>query len=264
MAWLQRAGVWGWAQDPAAPNRLQVWLVHYTAARAHAVTARFGAANVAVASQSRAIPQAQGRTNDTPPYAGGDRIEVPGGSCTSGPTVYGNRANTPYMLTAGHCANVGAAIKTPQGRTMGTVTNKRLCDHCIDDETVSGNYARLVWGANGILLYEDYGRAPTAGNEVTVNGSYSGEVRYNRVTNANATVLIGYPDRNRYIRYLFIDQNTQGHSACQAGDSGAPVYTHEGNTDNVIINGVHIAGGDGYCYEQRIDAIENWFNVHIA
>ena len=264
---LIRLGVWGWAQDPRSPSKLDVWLIHYSRQTAAAVSRVVGR-DALVAHGSRAPIRALDRYHDTPPYYGGDRIVVPAGQCTSGPTVYGNAHNTPYMLTAGHCANVGDAIKTPGGTVMGHVTNKRLCNHCIDDETVNGSYARYIWTGPTSVVYEDHGAPPTNGQHLTIDGSFSGQVRQNTVTNANTTVLINYGGGvQRYIRYVFVTRSPSGQIGCQPGDSGAPVYTYPSSGTRVTVNGVLIAGtgtAGGTCVAVRIDAIENWFHVHIA
>lgn len=273
MTTLQRQNVevWGWSQDEAAPAKLDVWLVHYSAAAAHAHQARYGA-GVVVQPGSQAPLHAAGRFDDYAPYFGGDRIELPGGfSCTSGPKVFGNKSGTGYMLTAGHCAAKGAAVRTYSGRLMGHVTNRRLCNYCIDGETVSGSYAPSFWVGgthSSSKVWEDYGRPPVKGHRLTTDGSYTGEVRKNLVTNANMTVRVCETSTNCwYERYAFQVKNTAGHRACQRGDSGSPIYTYEGSTNKVIVNGILTAvntNNPAVCYGIRIDALENYFHVHIA
>jgi hypothetical protein len=131
-------------------------------------------------------------------------------------------------------------------------------------------HGRYVWAGpvnTNYGLYEDYGRAPTAGSQLTVDGSFTGEVRFNTVTNANTTILAcDASGACWHERYVFTIHNSAGHRACQPGDSGAPVYTHEGNTTKVIVNGILVAGNSSgtTCYGIRLDALENFFHVHIA
>jgi hypothetical protein len=254
-----------WGPDPAT-GKVKVYLTRYTSAARRALITRFGP-DVIVARHSMPLPSRQGRTNDTSPFSGGDRIIVGGTeACTSGPTVIGNGSGSTFMLTAGHCGAVNATVKT-HGVTMGHVVNVRFCDGCIDSEFVSGNYSPTAFGGpptgSQPLWQEDGSLFPQpnkgAASQVTMDGASTGEVRGATVVavNQNVTFSDGITTR-------FVTAATKGGSAfCQLGDSGGPWFQHEGNTAAVKIVGTHLGADANTCYYVQIDAITTFFNVHV-
>ncbi len=254
-----------WGPD-AATGKVKVYLTHYSAAARRALITRYGK-DIIVAPRSLPRPARDGRQNDTSPFAGGDLITVAEGVCTSGPTVIGNNSGHTFMLMAGHCAEgVGFPIFT-DGVEMGTVTNVRLCNDCIDSATVSGTYSDTIWGgsANGSgPLYEEDGSLfamPGQGSAslVTADGAVTGEVRGVTVIAVNQYVAFNDGFTTRYIT----EATKSGATVCQPGDSGGPWYQHEGNTGNVEVVGTMVGGSGSTCYYEQIDAITNWFNVHV-
>ena len=254
-----------WGPDPAS-GKVKIYLTHYTSAARRALITRFGP-DVIVARQSMPLPSRQGRTNDTSPFAGGDRIIVGGTEgCTSGPTVIGNASGNTFMLTAGHCGPVNSTVQT-HGVTMGHVTNVRLCNSCIDSETVSGTYSPTVFGGpptgSQPLWQEDGSLFPQpnqgAASQVTIDGATTGEVRNATVIAVNQNVKFDDGITNR-----FITAATHGGTTfCHLGDSGGPWFQHEGNTAAVKIVGTHVGGNATTCYYVQIDAITTFFNVHV-
>lgn len=253
-----------WGPD-AATGKVKVYLTHYSAAARRALVARYGK-GIIVAHRSLPRPALDGRKDDTSPFAGGDTIAGPNGSCTSGPTVIGNNSGNTFMLTAGHCEPLGFPVIT-HGVTMGTVTNVRDCNQCIDSETVSGNYSPTIWGgpANGSNpLWQEDGSlfampGQGAASLVTADGSVTGEVRSVTVEAVNQNVVF-----NDGFTHRFITKATKsGTTVCQGGDSGGPWMQHEGNTAAVKVVGTQEGGSGSTCYYVQIDAITTWFNVHV-
>lgn len=252
-----------WGPDPAS-GKVKIYLTHYSNAARHALEVRYGTA-IVVSRQSMPRPSRYGRTNDTVPFAGGDFVTTPLGGCTSGPTVIGNASGNPFMLLAGHCATVNSTIKT-HGVTMGHVTNVRFCNICIDSETVSGNYADVVWGAGSgsSPLYNEDGALfaqPGQGQAslVTNDSAYSGEIRGITVQAVNQSVTFSDGITTR----LLTKTSKSGATICRPGDSGGPWIQHEGNTGNVKVVGTTVGGTGTTCYYQQINDIDNWFNVHV-
>jgi len=254
-----------WGPDPVS-GKVKVYLTHYSNAARRALTARYGQ-DIEVPRHSMPLPSAQDRTNDTAPFAGGDVITVGGSSeCTSGPTVVGNASGNTFMLTAGHCGPVNSTVQT-HGLTMGHVTNVRLCNSCIDSETVSGNYAPVVYGGSGLNnnpLYDEDGSLFAMPNQgaaslVTNDGAFSGEIRGITVEAVNQNVKFTDGITRRFITVA----EKGGATVCHGGDSGGPWFQHEGDTGNVKIVGTHVGGNTTQCFYEQIDAITTWFNVSV-
>lgn len=254
-----------WGPDPSS-GKVKIYLTHYSNAARRALLARYGK-DIVVSRHSMPLPSRQDRTNDGAPFAGGDVITVGGAAdCTSGPTVVGNASGNTFMLTAGHCGPVNSIVQT-HGLTMGHVTNVRLCNSCIDSETVSGNYAPVVWGGPGLNnnpLYAEDGSLFAMPNQgaaslVTNDGAFSGEIRGITVKAVNQNVKFDDGFTNRFITTAA----KGGATVCTGGDSGGPWFQHEGDTGNVKIVGTHVGGNATTCFYQQIDAITTWFNVHV-
>lgn len=82
------------------------------------------------------------RSGYVSPFDGGDFIVEGSSGCTGGPIAVVNGTSNNRMLSAGHCGNVGNTVDGSDrslgtGPVMGKVEAVRLCDMCIDSETVA-------------------------------------------------------------------------------------------------------------------------------
>lgn len=195
------------------------------------LTARFGH-GVDVQNVSGRAEAAASRQSDYAPWFGGDRINVPAGTCTSGFAVhkpgYGH-----YMLTAGHCfSGTGQSVYAHFAPPMGSAyfgyssqwenTYGQPSDYAL----VTGQYAPYVWngGPNGTAFLPVIA-ANTSAYEVTdqvcFDGSYSGQVCRGYVVRTNVTVDL---DNGNRTTGLTETVHTDPGYMCQHGDSGGPVY----------------------------------------
>jgi V8-like Glu-specific endopeptidase len=205
------------------------------------------------------------------PYYGGDSTWIHGdpieADCTSGFDTIGRRTGNSYMLTAGHCADVGDKIDTnfDSPQTMGTVTNKRFVYGGLDAETIGGSYLPYIWryGSNIATVIGSGDVAPGEGSLslVTVNGSVTGEHRKLPVVASNQCV--SYPAEGAYTCYIRVVSGF----AVQGGDSGGPVYQYSSNGQPQVFAAGTIDGSDeadNETFVEQIIAEESYFNVDIA
>lgn len=254
-----------WGPD-AASGKVKIYLTRYSDAARGLLQDRYGS-DVVVATQSMPRPAVQvDRRHDVAPFFGGDYIFVVdnGFFCTSGPIVR-NANGQLRMITAGHCAPVGASITTTANPAvfMGTVQRRQLCDGCIDAEVVSGTYATDIWGGgpSGSKSYCEAGaKTVVVGGHVAVDGAVTGEVGGTTVQAINQNVTF-----NDGITRSNISKTTKpGATLSRPGDSGGPVIQHQGTFSHVKVAGIVVGGNNGdTTYYQQQGSINTQFDVTV-
>jgi hypothetical protein len=263
-----------WEPD-SMTGKIKVYLRHYTARAAQAMYARYGCA-ISVAKVSEPLPHLLGRTNDSPPYLGGDFIYIPGGAppgqtgdwCTGGPIVL-NSSGEYRMLTAGHCTGalgdfVYRSDRTLQtnGPHMGNVTQRSFCDNCLDgavvDNDASGSsYQPWVWGGgdDGTPSYVEDGIAnpqpsdcsggvPGCAADLVANDSAVSSETDGLVVEAfNTDTNVKDPFTGQTITLVHLSKATGSNSEIIAfeGDSGGPWIVRNGSSGTAAIAGITTA-----------------------
>jgi hypothetical protein len=204
-------------------------------------------------------PQA-GRNADREPFSGGawltDNRFFPdvGRTCTSGFALKKN--NIEYMVTAGHCKELGAVLWTKDGATFGAVKFRRH-GHLKIDAALLGDYdyGTKIYDENNLggTAFVDSGGNPAVGASYCTSGAVSW-LKCNKVVeatnvqacDANGNCTVGL------VRY------THGDGATKDGDSGGPFF-FKYNANCVAARGtiVGIAGQKGY--SQMWNGIANEF-----
>ncbi|MCE7002432.1 S1 family peptidase [Kibdelosporangium philippinense] len=187
--------------------------------------------------------------NDKTPHYGGARITTQTiGNCTSGfSMVNRNAARTPYSVTAAHCTalhyNVasgqyffGQVSSIPQPGTYDVAKIEGCC--------VPQNYVGLLYRSRYDSTQVNGASDPTTGhlglNGVCVAGGFTGERCGASVVSLNTTVCVPfYGCIHGLIKY----NKNNNDAMTQPGDSGAPVYYHEGHTGLAHIIGMHLGAG---------------------
>jgi cellulose binding protein with CBM2 domain len=170
--------------------------------------------------QQRPMSRRSTRLDDSAPWSGGTSIlRDPGVLCTSGFGVRDLATDSPYLITAGHCGELGAVWMDRTGEVIGT-TVRRNTDH--DDEVVAT-------GAAGNKVYVG---GPTDGVQATVAGwtevfpgqllCQSGNTSAEAIGGpvCNLEVQFHYTDREDLVEATQLD----GQESARGGDSGGPVY----------------------------------------
>jgi hypothetical protein len=304
---LQREGVYltQWGPD-SVTGKTEIYLTHYSRARAQILYKRYGN-GIIVSTISTPRPHLQNRGSDTSPYAGGDNLWIPAvnGFCTSGP-IAETSSGSFVMITAGHCTVAAgnfiyrsSPAKETNGPHIGNVTNRVNCDGCVDVSIVNhdssgSTYRASVWGGapgdSSAPQYSEDGtsfpqpgncanNAPTgcAGDLVTADSAFTGEVRGITVFKVNQSVVIitdsGGTVTTRALSMAcstvvnpgsegFQCENS-GPTIGQAGDSGGPWIVHEGSSNNVQIAGTTVAGNGFIQYYEQIGDTLSTFNLSI-
>jgi hypothetical protein len=149
-------------------------------------------------------------------------------------------SQTTYMISAGHCANLGAAVKT-HGQLMGDVVNRRLANGTIDAERINdlgGGYNGSVWGGGPTdtsppTYIEDGSLFAQPGSLVTNDSATSGEVRGITVDAVNQMLTEG-----GITTVLLTKVSKGGARICAGGNSGGPWIQHEGSTEVIAPTGI--------------------------
>lgn len=170
---------------------------------------------------------------------GGQAITRSGSRCSAGFNAR-NSAGTRYVLTAGHCTELGGTW-SGTGGTIGPVSGTSFPTNDYGRITVSSSAAAST------PLVDRY----TSGSDVTVTGAGNAGVNTNvcrsgsttgwrcgRVTATNQTVNYGGGD--------IVSGLTRTTACAQPGDSGGPYVSNPGTGTRVTAYGL-LSGGSGNC-----------------
>lgn len=306
---LQRMGIriTQWGPDSVS-GKLRIYLTHYSRAAARALYNRYGQ-GILVSTRSMPRPAPANRSNNSAPFFGGDFINILDSLdsfCTGGPVVL-DASNADFMLTAGHCvAELGAPVFTSdpaqdQLQPMGTVTERSLCDGCLDVALITPNtgefFNPVVWGGQDSQgdnepAYQEDGPdfpspsscpngAPTgcAGDTVTSDGAVTGEVEGITVFAVDQSVTftdgITRTGLSEACSDVVVNPGGGGNGfqcaddgpiLSQEGDSGGPWITHEaGSNFNVHVAGIDSGSGlNGHvAFYEQIGNIDALLGVHV-
>lgn len=204
------------------------------------------------------------RLNDTQPFYGGGGITVAGaGTCSSGYTVYSSVAGY-YMVTAGHCYAVGAAVYTETGglyygnasnRNLDSITHDGKDLELIGNQTYAGRIFVGTTTSSTSKAVVGAGSASVGVSTYCFSGRTSGESCGHTVTSLNAQVCTTTGCKSPVISYT-------GGTISQPGDSGAPFYINSGT--GVSIRGHVIAGSTSTGYVEPWTVLAGTYAVSIV
>jgi hypothetical protein len=204
------------------------------------------------------------RRDDISPFWGGASIQSGGGTCSSG-FVVRKPSGQRLMSTAAHCFGVGAIVRTPFSRLVGTVTERGTLGSIFfwnnrDMELIGGqSYSPRVYVGG---IFSTSSKAVVGSNDPVAgvtgycaSGQTTGEQCNQTVQSTEAIVCTQTGCKWPVIRY------TGGPS--QPGDSGAPFYM-PGASGQVFARGTVIAGNGTDSYAEKWSRISSTFGVSIA
>ena len=209
-----------WYVD-VATNTVDVGVTRITPELTRAAQQRFGSL---VRLHQADRPSVQTRLIDSPPWYGGNRINLStGGFCTSGFSVREVATGTTGIITAGHCGVVGTVARN-NNVVVGTFV-QRSNGQELDGALITGStYSGRVFGGAvdpGTVRRVTAELHPFNGESLCLSGSVTGE---------NCTGIIAAQD----ICVAFTDGITRCHLGritssnntrlTQGGDSGGPAY----------------------------------------
>jgi hypothetical protein len=204
------------------------------------------------------------RRDDIPAFWGGASIQSGGGTCTAGFAVR-KPSGARFLTTAGHCYAIGATVRTPMARLVGSVTDRGTLNSWFfwdnrDMELIGGqSYAGRIYvgGVTSSSSKAVVGSGdPVAGvSGYCASGQTTGEQCNQTVQSTDAIVCTQTGCKWPVIEY------TGGPS--QPGDSGAPFY-RPGATGQVFARGAVIAGNGTQSYAEKWSRISSTFGVSIV
>lgn len=213
--------VTGWYVDPVS-NSVVVTSTDPAAARA------FAAGQPGVQ-----IRQVGLRPTPLADLHGGDGIDTSAGArCSVGFNVTSGSAR--YILTAGHCTQLGGTWSAADGTPIGTVAKSTFPDHdfgLIEVTSSSWNQTGTVVTSGGTTPVTGTGVAPV-GASVCRSGSTTG-YQCGTVESINETV--NYGDGN------VVNGLTKTSACAEAGDSGGPYFAGSQAQGT-------LSGGSGSCF----------------
>ena len=204
------------------------------------------------------------RRDDIAPFWGGASIQSGGATCSTGFAVR-NSSGVRFTTTAAHCYGVGATVRTPTNRLVGTVTQRGTLGSWWffdnrDVELIGGqSYAARVY--TGGVTSSSSKAVVGAGDPVAgvtgycSSGQTSGEQCNQTVQSTGAIVCTGTGCKWPVIEY------TGGPS--QGGDSGGSFYIPSGSSQ-VFARGAVIAGNGTQSYAEPWSRISSSMGVSIA
>jgi len=186
------------------------------------------AASSAISLRQVTSTDAWSRRDDIPAYYGGGGIASGGTVCSSGYTVKIS-TGAKLMITAGHCYNNGATVKTESGNSLyGLVFSRRLPTFngsATDMEVLAGSYyaGRIFTGgvnSSTSIPVVSAGPAYVGYNNYCTSGRTTGETCGHTAVSTVAQVCTATGCKFPVIAYT-------GGTIAQAGDSGAPFYAKD-------------------------------------
>lgn len=263
--------------DPAS-NRVTIGVTELTAEVESAVRAEFGDA-VSLHVEQR-IEAVSGRFNDSSPFYGGIRYGNVNGACTYGFSVT-NAHGTRYALTAGHCGQVGTtyAAMTSSGGTrdrgvgyanFGTMQFQRFGGGGLDGGLIGGvDYGGRMWAHSNLVDNGDYSLPVRGasyscqGCRVIFNGSFSG--LQTGFLNGPGERCFSYRNFDGAINCgQQLVTPTAGGSLCQPGDSGGPVFAHDGQGGVIAVGIIAADAGNGNCTYTPVQTLLNVWTSTIT
>lgn len=211
----------------------------------------------------QAVTDVWHRRDDIQPYWGGGGITSNGKVCSAGYTVR-NAAGTRFMVTAGHCFNNGAGVRTESlNNYYGSVSNRHLPTVSGDpkDMELIGNrsYAgRIYTGgvtSTSSLRVVAAGEAYVGYTNYCHSGRTTGENCGHTATSITATVCTQSGCKYPVIAFT-------GGNMIQGGDSGSPFYAK--NSYGAWIRGHSIASGGGTGYAEKWTKVAPTLGVSIV
>jgi len=184
----------------------------------------------------------------SPLITGGDAIYTSGARCSLGFNV--QRGGTAYVLTAGHCTNIGAAWTGPGGQALGNRVGSWFPGNDFGLIQYTGSWNR----PGGVNLYDGTVRDvsgaanPVVGQAVGRSGSTTGLHR-GTVTGLNATVNYAQGTVTGMIRT---------NVCAEPGDSGGSLFA--GSTALGLTSGGSgncSAGGETF-FQPVVEALNNY------
>jgi hypothetical protein len=194
------------------------------------------------------------RTNDSPPWNGGDEIISPSGViCTLGFGLSDATTGLSYSLTAGHCGShkwyntTASAMQMNSSTYVGQTTSGTVLKSGIDAQLVSDNSSCIVWGQGGTRYFiTGYANAPggaTLLGEGAITGNSSGTV-----------VMTDWSGNIAGESLANVDLTTL---PLASGDSGGPVIyptVYGPLAEGTEVGTITYSGGLTYGVIQEIDA----------
>lgn len=204
------------------------------------------------------------RTHDREPYSGGawltDNRFFPdlGSTCSSG---FGLKKNDiEYMVTAGHCKEVGAVYWTKDGATYGQVEFRKFGNQQIDAELIGDyDYGTKVYDGANIThsAFVDGGGNPFVG----VTYCSSGAVTWQQCNKQAEATNVQACDAGGICTIKLVRFTNGG--GLNFGDSGGPFY-YRLNAACVAARGTLVGfDGAGKGYAQMWPSITTGFNGTI-
>ncbi|MEI2775570.1 MAG: hypothetical protein V9G19_06265 [Tetrasphaera sp.] len=221
------------------------------------------AAGARITTTSTGTDDLYSRRDDVAPFYGGGGIRYGGGLCSSGYTII-DSAGFRYMVTAGHCFPVNAAVTTESGaNAYGTMVARVLPNNGGGPRDMGAIYGASysyriftggVWSASSLPVV-GAGDAVQGYANYCHSGRATGERCGHRAANVNAQVCT-----NTGCKYPVVA--LKGGTMAKAGDSGAPYYVKD--SSNVWIRGHVIAGNRTTTFAEKWGKVAAYWGVTIA
>lgn len=179
-----------------------------------------------VVRQERLAPRS--RDNDPAPYDGGAIISPGGVYCTAGFGVRDATTGTNYLLSAGHCGDIGQVWNNGAGVPIGPVTHDNPDHDTMLISTPSPGDHIYVGGQQDEVRARVTGWTEVFPGQLLCQSGYtSAGVLGGPI--CNLRVEFHYDDREDLVEATQLD----GQDSARGGDSGGPVYAV--NTDGTVL-----------------------------
>jgi hypothetical protein len=254
--WAKRGvSLSAWGPDTAS-DKISIALSRYTRSAAAELTARYGTSWVTVSSTPVVAVPSSSRTDDSPPWYGGDEIEhlfkVSGGKyyysiCTTGFGI--TIGGEPYVTTAGHCIedNFSNSFFNPGG-TFGYFDGYTSTHDTMVIEVSGAN--GVIWSDPTSIDRTVTGVASTdpVGGLICTDGLTNREVCSVKIEATNQTITYDINGELTKVTNTVYACQTSSKNAFSAGDSGGPVETTIGSGSTTARGEVlAYASGAAYC-----------------
>ncbi|MFD2767523.1 cellulose binding domain-containing protein [Micromonospora eburnea] len=167
------------------------------------------------------------REDDSAPWSGGARIWA-GAGCSTGFGVRDAASSAGYLLSAGHCGDIGAQWTDGAGEPIGTQTHKNADHDTMLISTPSPGGHVYVGGSHDTVRARVTGWTEVFPGQLLCQSGATSAWAIGRPI-CNLRVEFHYDDREDLVEATQLD----GEDSARSGDSGGPVYAV--NADGTIL-----------------------------
>ncbi|SCL13719.1 Cellulose binding domain-containing protein [Micromonospora nigra] len=195
------------------------------------------------------------REDDAAPWSGGARIWA-GAGCTSGFGVRDAGSTDTYVLSAGHCGDLGAQWTDGAGEPIGVQTHRNADHDTMLITTASPGGHLYVGGSHDNVRARVVGWTEVFPGQLLCQSGATSAWTIGRPV-CNLRVEFHYDDREDLVEATQLD----GEDSARGGDSGGPVYAVNADGTVLAAGTTTRSAGPGFGFQDFATARDDYGDI---